>query len=326
MPATVSAAHTTDLAYAGGITALDVDYVRPALASSHLIVERGRAAFVDSGTTLAAPRLLAALAERGIERSNVDYLFLTHIHLDHAGGAGELARHLPNARIVVHPRGVEHLADPARLIKATRAVYGDATFERLYGDIVPIARERLLATSEDLRLDLAGRGFGFLHTPGHALHHIAIVDHGANAVFTGDTFGISYREFDVDGRPFVFPTTTPSQFDPDQLKDSIARIAALEPAAVFLTHYGRITPVAEEAVTLARHVDRLVEITMRSADEPSASRERTIAERLYVYFDAELDAHGYRGSAADRRRLLRPDVELNAQGLVVWLERLARAG
>ncbi len=321
----MSAVHPTDLAYAGGITALDVHYVRPALASSHLIFEGGRAAFVDTGTSLAVPRLLAALTEHGVGPDAVDYVFLTHIHLDHAGGAGELVRHLPRARVVVHPRGVEHLAEPSRLIKATRAVYGDAVFERLYGDIVPIARERLLATAEDLRLELAGRPFSFLHTPGHALHHVAIVDHGAKAVFTGDTFGISYREFDVDGRPFVFPTTTPSQFDPDQLKDSIARIAALRPAAVFLTHYGRITPVAATAVTLARHVDRLVDIAIGSADEPADRREQAIAARLYEFLDAELEAHGYRGSAADRRRLLRPDVELNAQGLVVWLERRARA-
>ncbi len=311
-----------DLDYPGGISALDVNYVRPALASSHLIVEQGRAAFVDTGTTWSVPSLLAGLRRRGLAPDAVDYIFLTHIHLDHAGGAGALARELPNARIAVHPRGYAHLADPTKLIQATKAVYGERNYQRLYGDIVAIPESRLVAVADGQSLELAGRRFEFLHTPGHALHHVVILDHGTRAVFTGDTFGISYRDLDVAGRPFVFPTTSPSQFDPEQLKASIRRIVALAPSAAFLTHYGRIAPVAEIGEVLVRRVDELV--AMAREVVTGADRERVLRERIYAWLSDALDEHGYAADATARHRVLDADVELNAQGLLVWLERAAR--
>lgn len=321
-----TAAASTDIAYADGITALDAGYVRPALAASHLIVEDGRAAFVDTGTTHSVPRLLAALAERGLAPESVEYLFLTHVHLDHAGGAGALLHRLPHARVVVHPRGAAHLVDPTRLVAATKTVYGEAAFARLYGELLPVPPDRLVTTDEALVLSLGQRRFRFLDTPGHALHHVAILDEGSGAAFTGDTFGISYREFDVGGQPFVFPTTTPSQFDPEQLKQSINRIAALALPAVFLTHYGRITDIARHAASLCRQIDALVAIAERAMAELPGNREAAIAGSMTDYFAAELERHGYAGEAAERHRLLTPDVELNAQGLRVWLERRARTG
>jgi len=268
------------------------------------------------------PALLAGLARRGLARDAVDYLFLTHIHLDHAGGAGALARELPCARVVVHPRGRAHLADPSRLIQATKAVYGERNYERLYGDIVPIAEDRLVTATDGLTLELAGRRFDFLHTPGHALHHVVIHDRGTNAVFTGDTFGISYRDLDVDSRPFVFPTTSPSQFDPGQLRDSIARIMALGPSAAFLTHYGRVAPVAEIGRRLINQVDELVAMAVAVAADPE--RGRVLRERIFAWLCAGLDRHGHHSDPAERHRILDADVELNAQGLLVWLERAAR--
>ncbi|HEU5398586.1 MAG TPA: MBL fold metallo-hydrolase, partial [Gammaproteobacteria bacterium] len=132
------------LSFPHGITAVDTDYVRPRLDASHLIVRGGRAAFVDTGTTHSVPRLMAALESKEVAPADVDYVFLTHVHLDHAGGAGELMRHLPKAKVLVHPRGAAHVVDPAKLIAGTKAVYGETEFTRLYGEIPPIAQERVI--------------------------------------------------------------------------------------------------------------------------------------------------------------------------------------
>jgi len=305
--------------YPDGIVAVDTGYGRPRLDASHLILHRGRAAFVDTGTALSVPNLLAALAAKGVAREQVDWVLLTHIHLDHAGGAGALIEALPNARVAVHPRGAAHIADPSRLIGATRAVYGDAVYERLYGDIRPVPKERLVVTEDGARLALAGRWLEFVHTPGHALHHQAIVDHDAGAVFAGDTFGVSYREFDVHGREFILPATTPSQFDPDQLHASIERIVALAPRAVFLTHYSRVLDIARLAAELHAALAHYVTLARRHRTDPA--RAARLAAELFDWHSAALDAHRYPGSLATRHALLDEDLALNVQGLLGWLDR-----
>ncbi len=305
--------------YPDGISAVDTHHLRPRLDASHLIVHRGHAAFVDTGTALAVPHLLAALEAKGIARDAVDWVLLTHVHLDHAGGAGALLERLPNARVAVHPRGAAHIADPARLIGATRKVYGDAVYDRLYGDIRPVPPERLVVTEDGARQSLAGRWLEFVHTPGHALHHQAIVDREAGVVFAGDTFGVSYREFDVDGREFILPATTPSQFDPDQLHASIDRIVALAPRAVFLTHYSRVVDIARLAADLHAAVVHYVTLARRHRNDPA--REARLVEALFRWHSAALDAHGYPGSLATRHALLDDDLALNVQGLLGWLDR-----
>jgi glyoxylase-like metal-dependent hydrolase (beta-lactamase superfamily II) len=308
--------------YPGGISAIDTDHVRPWLDASHLIVERGRAAFVDTGTSHGVPRLLAALTRAGISPDAVDYIFVTHAHLDHAGGAGLLVQQLPNARVVVHPRAAPHLAEPGKLIAATRQVYG-ASYDRLYGHIPPIPRARLLETEEGARYSLAGRSFECLHTPGHALHHYVLIDHAAQAVFAGDTFGVSYREFDLDGREFVFPATTPSHFDPDQLRHSVARIVASGAQFVFLTHFGRVGHVSELAESLYTGIRAYVAMALARAGH--AEREQALRADMYQWMSERLDAHGDSKDARTRHQLLDGDIALNVAGLMAWLERRARS-
>jgi len=307
--------------YGDGITAIDTEYLRLRLDASHLIEHRGRAAFVDTGTTHAVPLLLAALGSRRIDPAAVDWVFLTHIHLDHAGGAGALVKHLPNARVVVHPRGAPHLAEPAKLIAATRRVYGDAAYEALYGEIAPIPAERMLGSEDGMTLDLAGREFAFLHTPGHALHHYVLVDRAAGAVFSGDTFGVSYREFDVGGREFVFPATTPTQFDPAQLHASVDRILGVAPRAVYLTHYGRVTGVARLGEDLHAGIDAYVAIAKRHAAAPE--RHARMCADMYEYLSDGLDRNGFDRDPVRRHALLDPDIGINVDGLLSWLERRA---
>ncbi len=226
--------------FAAGITAIDVDYVRPRLASSHLVIDGGRAAFVDTGTTHSVPNLMAALAEKSVDPADVDWVLATHVHLDHAGGAGALMQLLPNARCAVHPRGARHLAEPSKLIAGSIAVYGEERFRSLYGDIVPIEESRLFVPEDGATVRLGRRDLELIHTPGHALHHYCIVDRDHELIFSGDTFGISYRDFDVDGREFIFPTTTPVHFDPEALCNSVDRLMSYAPRAIYLTHYAEV--------------------------------------------------------------------------------------
>ena len=304
-----------------GITAIDTEFLRPRFDASHLVVHGGRAAFVDTGTNHSVPQLLAALAAQGVARAAVDYVFLTHIHLDHAGGAGELLGHLPNARVVVHPRGVAHLVDPTKLIAATKQVYGAAAYERLYGELVPVPAARILATDNGMTLELAGRPFSFLHTPGHALHHVVIVDRDAAGVFSGDNFGVSYREFDVAGREFVFPATTPTQFDPVQLASSVDRILGTRPQAVYLTHYGRVGDVERLGRDLKAGIEAYVAIARRHAG--AAKRSALMRADMFRYLSEGLDAHGFAGDEARRHELLDADIAINVDGLTSWLDRRA---
>jgi len=227
-----------------GIITLDADYLRPGLAAIHLIVENGRVAIVDTGTNPSVPLVLAELKHLGLAPADVEYVIVTHVHLDHAGAAGALLQNCRNAKLVVHPKGARHMIDPARLVAGSIAVYGREHFFEQYGEIVPAPAERVIEADDGFRLDLQGRTLSFLDTPGHARHHYCIHDSASNSLFTGDTFGISYREFDVEGRPFIFPTTTPVQFEPEALHASIDRLVATGAVAVFLTHYGRVTGLA----------------------------------------------------------------------------------
>ncbi|HTW38915.1 MAG TPA: MBL fold metallo-hydrolase [Steroidobacteraceae bacterium] len=304
-----------------GITAVDTDYIRPGLAAAHVIEEAGRAAFVDVGTNHSVARLLAALERLGIAREAVDYVFLTHVHLDHAGGAGALLRELPNARAVVHPRGAPHLAEPAKLIAASIAVYGESRYRSLYGELVPLPRERMILMQDEQRIELAGRELLLLNTPGHALHHYCILDVAHANVFTGDTFGLSYRELDTQAGPFVVPTTTPTQFDPEQLIASIRRLMSHAPRAAYLMHYSRITGLERIAESLQSQIGELTALARRHAG--ASDREGAIRAAMRTSWITLAQRHGIAEPEAHVDAILDKDLDLNAQGLMAWLDRIA---
>jgi len=302
-----------------GVYLIDTLYVRPGLAGSHLVVDDGRAAFVDTGAAPAAPRLLAALDELGIAREQVDYLFLTHVHLDHAGGAGQLMQALPNARAVLHPRGAPHLIDPSKLIAGSIQVYGEARYRELYGELVPIPAERVLVAEDGQRLTVGRRTFEFIDAPGHARHHHCPVDLDHREVYSGDNFGICYREFDTARGPFMLPTTTPVQFEPERLHETIDRLMAYRPQRIFQTHFGPVTDLERLARDLHSALVEFVRIARCHVQAPD--RRTRIEEELFRWLSAQLDQHGYDGDLARRHAFLDEDVRLNASGLEVWLDR-----
>jgi len=305
-----------------GISAVDTNYVRPGLDASHLIVEDGHAAFVDAGTSHSVPLLLKALASKSLEPAQVDWLLLTHVHLDHAGGAGRLMAELPNATAVLHPRGATHMADPDKLIQGSIAVYGRDAFNALYGEIVPIPVERIREVADGEWLNLNGRQLEFIHTEGHAKHHYCIVDRAADAIFTGDSFGLSYRELDTAAGPFIFPTTTPVHFDPAAAHASIERILSYRPRRVYLTHYSAVDNPQDLADQLHGDLDAYVRIAL--AHRSDADPEPAICRDLTEWTFRRLDAHGFDPDPARREHLIHLDMELNAQGLTVWLKRLTK--
>lgn len=306
--------------HAHGILTLDADYLRPGLAAIHLIVEDGGVAIVDTGTNHAVPSVLAELRGLGLGPKAVDYVIVTHVHLDHAGAAGALLENCPNARLVVHPKGARHMIDPARLVAGSIEVYGHAHFYEHYGDIVPVPAARVIEAGEGFQLDFRGRPLRFLDTPGHARHHVCIFDARSNSLFTGDSFGISYREFDVAGRPFIFPTTTPVQFEPAAMHETLDRLLATGAEAAFLTHYGRVDGLSALAGELHTQIDELVELA-RAAPGAGEARHAALRAAVETAILRRLRAHGCTLDDATCKALLANDIELNTQGLLVWRDR-----
>jgi glyoxylase-like metal-dependent hydrolase (beta-lactamase superfamily II) len=302
-----------------GVYLIDTMYIRPGLAASHLVVDSGRAAFVDTGTAPGAPRLLGALEELGLGRDQVDYLFLTHVHLDHAGAAGQLMAALPNAKAVIHPRGAPHLVEPSKLIAGSIKVYGEELFREQYGEILPIPADRVMTTVDRQRVRLGRRTFEFIEAPGHAKHHHCPIDLDHRAVYAGDNFGICYRELDTARGPFMLPTTTPVHFEPEVLHATIDRLISYDPTCVYQTHFGPVYDLHRLAADLHAGLDELVHMARMHA--AAADRKERIASDMFAYFSAGLDAHGCRLGADERHRLIDDDVRLNTDGLLVWLDR-----
>lgn len=302
------------------ITLIDSGMHRPGLAACYLLTSGDEAVFVETGTSHSVPGMLQALEAAGMTPEQVRYVIPTHVHLDHAGGVGVLMQHCSRAMLAIHPRGAPHMIDPSKLYAGATAVYGEATMQKVYGKIpaVPESRVQIMDDGEALSFG-DNRSLLFLDTPGHARHHSCIYDEVSQGFFTGDTFGLSYREFDTERGPYVMPTTTPVQFEPDAWMNSLDRMLSYQPQAMYLTHYGKIEDVAEHTALLKRRIQRYTEIARAHANNDQ--RHAAIKDALYLYSFEELRHHGCRLSEADIRQLLELDIELNAQGLEIWLDR-----
>ncbi|MEO5353661.1 MAG: MBL fold metallo-hydrolase [Magnetococcus sp. XQGC-1] len=303
-----------------GITRIDTGYVRRGFAACYLLVEAGEAVIIETGPRHAVPIILHALASKGVAPEAVRAVIVTHVHLDHAGGAGELLQHLPQARLLVHPRGLPHLLDPAKLQAGSEAVYGRARFQELLGGVHPAEPQRTMESRDNEIFSLPGRPLTILHTPGHALHHQCIWDPRSGGLFTGDAFGISYRLFDRGENMLLFPATTPVQFDPETSHHTLERLAALAPEWIFLTHFGRI-PFASRLTERLHHLlDRYVALAHAHREEAGAEG---LIEALQQLFQEELARFAPEGMPEGGRDWLTMDCTLNAQGLRAWLARIS---
>jgi len=302
-----------------GVVAIDTEYARPLQDASHLIVEDGRGAFVDTGVNSSVPMLLTALQQSDLDPADIDFVFLTHIHLDHAGGAGLLLQQLPNARCVLHPRGAPHMIDPTRLIAGTKAVYGEENTAKMYGEIQSIDAARIDIADDGASFSLRGRELQAFYTEGHARHHYCLSDTKSRGIFTGDSFGVSYRELDTAAGEFIFPTTTPIHFDPDEAHKSIDRIMSYEPERVYLTHYSEVRDLHRLAADMHKGIDAFVSMAREHASKEK--RTEILQAAMFEYFVAGLGDHGFKGDREIMWSILNIDVNLNTQGLEVWLDR-----
>jgi glyoxylase-like metal-dependent hydrolase (beta-lactamase superfamily II) len=302
-----------------GVYAVDTGFHRPRFDAAYLVVQQGRAAFIDTGTNHSVPRLLASLQALGLTPQAVDWVIPTHVHLDHAGGVGLLIQHLPQARVLVHPRGVRHMIDPSALWAGALAVYGAQEMARSYGELQAVAADRVLASSDGMTVQLADRVLWLIDTPGHAKHHHCIWDATSRGWFTGDTFGLSYREFDTDQGAWIMPTSTPVQFEPEALRTSVQRLLSQQPACMYVTHYGRVDGVPRLGTVLLSLLHEM-EVLGRTV-QGQADRHDALKRGQLEIFSRSLRAHGCGLRTETIADLLSIDLELNAQGMAVWLDR-----
>ena len=304
-----------------GITCIDTGLFRPRLAAAYLLQHHGKAAIIETGVTNTVPRVMNALSNRGVAPEDVLFVIPTHVHLDHAGGAGALMQKFPNARLIVHPRGARHMIDPSRLWAGSVDVYGEDMLERAYGRPVPVEETRLTIADDGFELDVAGRMLKFIDTPGHARHHFSIYDEMSRGFFSGDTFGMSYRETDSALGAFMLPTTTPVQFDPEAWHHSLDRYLTFKPERMYLTHFSMVEGIPVLAAALHRALDDYVAMARRFAQDEK--RDQKLRAALLQYTLDGLRAHQCPLPEPTLRGLLDMDMNLNTQGLGIWLDSLS---
>jgi glyoxylase-like metal-dependent hydrolase (beta-lactamase superfamily II) len=306
-----------------GVYAIDTAFFRLEFDSCYLVTQvtanGTHAAFIDVGTTYSAPRLIASLEDLGLMPEDVKYIIPTHVHLDHAGGAGEMMRLCSNAKLIIHPRGARHMIDPTALRAGAVGVYGEEVVQKEYGHLVPIPRDRVVEAPDGFEVDLGGRKLLCIDTPGHAKHHMCIWDEQSKGIFTGDTFGLSYREFDTDKGSFVIPSSTPIQFDPIELRRSIAKIMAHHPKSVYLTHYSCAKNVPYLESQFLEVLDQ-VEALGLSLKNSENRHEKLVKGLSQIYLDS-VKKHGCTMPDSQVIDLLELDIDLNAQGMGIWLDR-----
>lgn len=302
------------------IELVDSGLIRKEFAGSYLVTKGNETAVIEVSTSHGVEPILNRLKKNSIALESVKYIIVTHIHLDHAGGAGKLLTHLPNAKLIVHPSGAKHMVDPAKLIAGANAVYGEDVVKRDYGEIVPIPEDRIIECKDNQEFDLGDKKFTTIHTPGHARHHISIFDNETSSLFTGDSFGLSYPEMTTDKGRFYQPTTTPTAFEYDKMMDSIKKMMILEPKRVYFTHYGYTDNIEELEKQVTTRLTDYVTLTEKTKDS-GENRVKDLEKLLSNYYIKEAKHHGSILSDKEILDLFDIDIKLNAMGLALWFER-----
>ena len=306
-----------------GISVIETYYLnRTGFTACYLIEDEGEVAVIETNTNHAVPFILGTLDQLELSKEQVKYVILTHIHLDHAGGSGELMKHLPNAELILHPRGRKHIVDPEKLIKSVKAVYGEAKYRELYGEIVPVPKERVQIANDGDEFRLGSRGLQFFDLRGHAKHHLVVLDKKTRSLFSGDNFGIGYPRLDFGKFRLVFPSTSPTQFEPDKALETYQKIVDLDPSRILLTHYGELKDIEGTHSQLNSWIEYSVEIAEKGYAEGYRDSELAdiLEKEIWKYFEKKVKDTRGTGLNPEEKEWLAMDAELNAQGLVHYIQ------
>jgi len=295
------------------IDLVDSELIRDKFAGTYILNSNNEVAIIEVSTSHAVPTILKRLEELNIPKESVKYLFITHIHLDHAGGAGTLLKELPRAKLVVQPSGAKHMVDPTKLILGANAVYGEEVVKKDYGVITPVDQSRIISCSDNQVFNIGGRELTTIFTPGHARHHISIYDSISNGIFTGDSFGLTYPELNIEGRRFYQPTTTPTAFEYDKMVESIDKMMAFNPKLLFFTHYGFSDSPKDVEYQIKKRLDDYVDLVKFNTEN--------LELRLGQYYINECSNFGIKLSRENILKLFEIDIKLNSMGLILWKNR-----
>jgi len=277
----MAAAGGTATPVGDGVWLIDLGFQdQPGVVAAYLVADGDAVALVETGPGSTLPALLAGIAAAGFAPESVTQLLVTHIHLDHAGAAGPLVRRFPHLTVRVHPVGAPHLVDPAKLVASATRIYGDR-MDALWGEVAPIPVDRVLPLADGEAVAIGGRVLTALYTPGHASHHVAYADADAGAVFTGDIGGVR-----IPGTAYTCPPTPPPDLDPDAWSTSVARLRALHPDRLYLTHFG---PFDDAAAHLDQLLPNLEEFRALADDALSGGADQPeLTRRLHALMAARL--------------------------------------
>ena len=276
----------------GGIYEIETHYMdRRHFACCYLLKYKGDLIVIETSTNYAVTFILRTLEALGLSRNQVKYVVVTHVHLDHAGGAGELMRCLPEAELVIHPRGAAHMINPEKLTLSVKQIYGEEKYKKFYGEIIPVPENRVRPVRDSDVLDLGDRKLIVYETPGHAKHHIIIFDKNTRTVFSGDAFGISYPRFTYESFRLIFPSTSPTQFDPEVSIETYDKIMNLNPSRILLTHYGAFSDVQNAYQQLNDWIKFSVKIANKRYNEGFRDDElvKILQDDIWGYFSEKIN-------------------------------------
>ncbi|RDW21217.1 MBL fold metallo-hydrolase [Oceanobacillus chungangensis] len=283
------------------------------------VIQEEALTLIETGPSPSIKYVKKGLAALGFSLEDVRYIILTHIHLDHAGGAGLLLQECPNAKVVVHPRGERHLINPRKLAAGARAIYGDS-FAELFDPIIPVPEEKIITKTEG---DTLGIGpsctLKFYDTPGHAKHHISIYDPISNGMFTGDTIGVRYAQLSRNGVEFFLPSTSPNHFDPNAMETSIKRIRELNLNRIYFGHFG----MTEDVENALQQVSDWLPVFVEEGERVIATRKGydELAARLIGRIQETLRKQGIEDDH-EVYILINLDMQVSSLGIMDYFQKL----